>query len=79
MVAVAEDERVIGDAKTREGARGKRRAADDDVYRSQCQPLVDVGFFAQAGRWKHLDIEFAVGAFFDFFGRPDRLGVKRFG
>ena len=79
MVAVAEDKRVVGDAKARMGACGKRRAADDDVYRAQRQSLVDIGFLAQAGGRKHLDIEFAIGAFFDFFGGLDRLGVKRFG
>ena len=62
MVAVAEDERVVRNAKAWIGASRKRGAADDDVHRAQCQALVQVGFFAQTGSWKHLDVKFAVAA-----------------
>jgi hypothetical protein len=47
VVAVAEDERVVGDAQARVAARGERRAADDHVHRAELHALVDVGLLAE--------------------------------
>jgi hypothetical protein len=52
VVAIAEDEGVVGDAKAWVGAGRKRGAADDHVHRAQGQALVDVGLFAQCGGGK---------------------------
>ena len=79
MLTVPEDERVISNAQTGVGASRERRAADDHVYRAQRQTLVDVGFFAQRGGGKHLNVELACAALLDFFSRPDRLRVVRLG
>ena len=76
VVAITEDEGVVGDAKTGVGARRKRGAADDHVHRAQGQALVDVGLFAQCGGRKDLDVELAVAALLDFLGGPHRLGVE---
>ena len=75
MLAVAENKGVVGDAKTRVAARCKRGAADDHVYRTELQALVDVGLFAQARGWENLDVELAIAAFFDLVCGPDRLRV----
>ena len=75
MVAIAEDEGVVSNAKTRISARCKRGAADDHVDRAQGKTLVDVGFFAQSGGGENLNFKFAVGAFFDFVGSPHRFSV----
>ena len=79
VVAIAEDEGVVSNAKTRVAACGKRGAANHDIHRPQGQALVQVGFFAQARGGEYLNIKLTLAAFFDLFCRPNRLGVVGLG
>jgi len=79
VIEVAQDERRAGDAERLGRRRGKIDAGVDDIDRAEAKSLIDLVLVAELRRREHLDLIFAVGAFLDFVGRPQRLGVVGLG